>query len=70
MKEINPEIKRFWEKRGEVSGPTLIDSWECYLGKLPIRQIVTIAHGNKYYYEKEWYTEEQMLKILKMKAFL
>lgn len=67
MKE---EIKKFWEKKGSVVGPTLIDSWECYLGFGPIREIITIAHGDKYCYEKEWYSEEEMLRILKMKAFI
>ena len=67
---MNSEIKKFWEKLGHVSGPTLINSWEIYIGDGPIYRIETIAHGNKYRFENKWYSEEEMLRIVRLKAFL
>ena len=70
---MHPEIRKFWETTSEIVGPTLIGSYEIYVpvgGPLPIFRIETIAHGNKYRFDGKWYSEEEMLRLVKMKAFL
>lgn len=72
---MHPEIKDFWIKAGHTPHgghpPTYI--WEINIhlgGPLSIYLIETVCHGNRYRYNKEWYSEEEMLKIIKLKAFL
>jgi hypothetical protein len=68
---MHPEIKKFWEDAGHmVRGPTLINSYEIYVGQAPIWRIETIAHGNRYRFNSEWYSEEEMLRIVRLKAFI
>ena len=69
---MHPKIKEFWTKKRhhELVGPSFIDSWEVYIGEGLIRKIETVAHGNRYRYENEWYTEEEMLRLIEQKAFL
>lgn len=68
---MHPDIKKFWQNTGnEVVGPTLIDSYEMYIGKGFIRIIETIYHAGKYRFNKKWYSEEEMLKIIRQKAFI
>jgi len=68
---MNPLIKKFWEDAGHtVLGPSIIDSYEIHIGPGPIRLIEMIAHGNKYRFNKQWYSEEEMLRIIKLKAFV
>lgn len=72
---MHPEIKEFWEKTGhKLVGPTAIDSWEIYI-KLETWlgsafKIETVCHGDRYRFENEWYSEEEMLKLIKLKAFI
>jgi hypothetical protein len=74
--EIHPEIKKFWEEAGHtVVGPSLIDSWEIHIstdptGVWPLYRIEIICHGDRYRYNGQWYSEEEMLRIIKLKAFL
>lgn len=73
---MHPEIKRFWIETGhQLVGPTAINSWEIHiklgegwLGQLC--KIETVCHGNRYRFENEWYSEEEMLKLIKLKAFI
>jgi hypothetical protein len=68
---MNEEIRKFWEATGNrISGPSIIDSYELHIGTDSIYRIETIAHGNKYRYNKIWYTEEEMLRIIRLKAFI
>jgi len=68
---MHPEIRKFWEDAGHVvHGPSIIDTYEIYIGPGPARLIETIAHGNKYRFNKQWYSEEEALRIIKLKAFL
>lgn len=71
---MHAAIKKFWtKKRGyRLVGPTLIDSWEIHIpvgGPFNMFRIETVCHGDKYHYNNEWYSEAEMLKIVKMKAF-
>lgn len=69
---MNPLIRKFWEDTGHtVHGPSIIDSYTIYIGTAPsIFLIETIAHGNMYRFNKKWYFEEEMLRIIKIKAFI
>ena len=70
---MHPDIKKFWEDTGHtLHGPSLIDSWTIYVdtgGVIPIYLIETVCHGDRYRFKKEWYSEEEMLRIIKLKAF-
>jgi hypothetical protein len=70
---MHPDIKKFWNKKGHtlVGGHSPMYIWEIYIDLgmgVCISEIV--CHGNLYRFNKEWYSEEKMLKIIKMKAFL
>jgi hypothetical protein len=70
---MHPKIKEFWIKEGHTihGGHAPMYIWELYIEVGPgISIIETVCHGNKYRFNKEWYSEEEMLKIVKMKAFL
>jgi len=70
---MHPEIKKFWEATGhKLYGPSGIQSWEIhkYLGgPLGISLIETVCHGDKYQFQNKWYSEEEMLAIIKLIAF-
>ena len=69
--KMNPIIKKFWEDIGlTVHGPNAMDAYKVYIGKAPIHKIEIVAHGNKYRFDKKWYSEEEMLRIIKIKAFI
>lgn len=70
---IHPEIKKFWEDSGYVIDnkdqvessitrgyKSLPDGWTM---------LKIIAMSGSYHFNKQWYSEEQMLKIIKLKAF-
>ena len=68
---MNSLIRKFWENIGTVYGPSsIIESYNVYIGTGPIRKIEIVAHGNKYRFDKKWYSEEEMLRIIKIKAFI
>jgi hypothetical protein len=68
---MHPEIKKFWEDAGHIlHGPSLIESWEIHIGHAPIWRIETVCHGDRHRFNGEWYSEEEMLRIIKQKAFL
>lgn len=70
---MHPEIKKFWEYIGSVYGPSSIKSWEVHIplgGPFPLSRIEVICHGDRYRYNKNWYSEEQMLRIIRLKVFL
>ena len=71
---MNPEIRKFWEKVGELE--LLATSDEKY-------SLVICKHKNDftkvcitsstytiYYYNDSEYTEEEMLRLIKIHAFL
>lgn len=80
---MHPEIKKFWESEGysisnedqkmtgTVSGYKSIkvdaDSQYAIISK-----IETLAFGDRYRWPSngQWYSEEEMLRIIKQKAFL
>jgi hypothetical protein len=67
---MHPEIKKFWEDAGHtVLGPSIIETYEIHIGPGPGRLIQMIAHGNHHRFNKKWYSEEEMLRIIKLKAF-
>ncbi len=39
-------------------------------GPLPIARMDTLAFGDQHRFKEKWYSEEQMLRIIKLKAFL
>lgn len=68
---MHPEIKKFWENSGhELVGPSFIETWEILIGDGCIRRIETVCHGDSYRYNEKWYSEEEMLRIIRLKAFL
>jgi hypothetical protein len=68
---MNPLIRKFWEDAGKaVYGPNAKGSYTIYIGAEPIFLIETIAHGDMYRFNKKWYSEEEMLRIIKIKAFI
>jgi hypothetical protein len=82
---MHPDIQKFWEEIGEVdltlSAPIVY--WVVQMrhdGKL-FQQFVIAEEWNggpqdgpeqptKYRYDEEWYSEEEMLRLIKIKAFL
>ena len=70
---MHPKIKKFWISKRDHdlswSGPVM-DIWSVFIGCGNIRKIETVCHGDKYRFNGEWYSEEEMLKIIKMKAFI
>ena len=79
MNKIHPEIKLFWEKSGYVIEPLTpnIDeyldmSWWILKDNYPV-DTVAMTHKNKpaeYYMEGKKYSEEEMLHLVKLRAFL
>jgi hypothetical protein len=73
---MHPEIKEFWEKEGytfQDPSPIMDSQWASkgFKGKPSyIRQIDLLAHGDKYRFNEVWYSEEEMLRIVRMKAFI
>jgi hypothetical protein len=75
---MHPEIKKFWIEAGYIliggQPPTYI--WEIHINLgisglgIDVYRMETVCHGNKYRFNKEWYSEEEALKIVKLKAFL
>jgi hypothetical protein len=73
---MHPEIKKFWQDEGysipfqddpalgTVSGYKPIDG-APYISKIEI-----LAFGDKYRFKGEWYSEEEMLRIIHLKAFI
>lgn len=74
--ELNSEVKKFWEEAGyttrsHTSDNNLFVKW--FASKKESRLI--IAHlsdlfQNFYYLNGATYTEEEMLRVIKLKAFL
>jgi hypothetical protein len=72
---MHPDIKEFWIKAGytPIGGHSPTYIWEINIpmgGPLNISRIEVVCHGNKHRYNNEWYSEEEMLRIIKQKAFL
>lgn len=68
---MNSLIRKFWEAAGHtIYGPNGSGAYEVYIGAKPIRKIETIYHGDKYHFNEKWYSEEEMLRIIKIKAFI
>jgi hypothetical protein len=68
---MHPEIRKFWEDAGhKLIGPSLIDTWEIHRGPGPFYLIDVVCHGNRHRINKEWYSEEEMLRIIRLKAFI
>ena len=70
---MHPAIKEFWIKEGHtlIGGhpPTYI--WEVHIDLVMSMSLIeVVCHGNRHRYKKEWYSEEEMLRIIKQKAFL
>ncbi len=80
---MHPDIRKFWEDAGYViSEPGYIDSMgsRIQMGTITgykalspnpcICLIEVIAFGDKHRINGQWYSEEEMLKIIKLKAFI
>lgn len=71
---MHPEIKKFWQEAGYritneeqvlsgvVSG---IQQMSASIGRID-----TLAFGDRHRFNGVWYSEEQMLRIIRLKAFL
>ena len=77
---MNPEIRKFWEQIGDIDC-TLSAPIQYYVVETKNYCIMIAAIWNggpqdgpeqpaKYFYNKVKYTEEEMLKIIKLAAFL
>jgi hypothetical protein len=80
--DIHPDIRAFWERRGKI-GYDVLDSepvhllyWFIYPGiglDIAGTYIAYQPHGQetiRYSLNGESYTEEEMLRLIKLKAFL
>jgi hypothetical protein len=71
---MHSEIKKFWEDAGHFlyGGGGITDIWEIRipLSDLPIYRIEVVAHSNTYRFDGQWYSEEEALRIVRLKAFL
>jgi len=72
---MHPEIKKFWEATGHPlygSPSSIIGIWELHIhvgGPLSISRIEIVCHGDKHRFQNKWYSEEEMLAIIKLIAF-
>ena len=68
---MHPKIRKFWEDAGyTISENSIIDSQEGWKNNNPyIRLLETLRHGNRYRFNGKWYSEQEMLKIIKLSAF-
>jgi hypothetical protein len=69
---MHPEIKKFWYDDGyesviEETGGTIIGYMRLsdYCCRMD-----TLGFGDRCRYKGKWYSEEQMLRIIRLKAFL
>ena len=72
---MHPEIKKFWEDTGhELSGPSTLGVYALYIpidnSRFGSRHIQMVYYEGKYIFNKERYSEQEMLRIIKQKAFL
>lgn len=73
---MHPTIKKFWEDAGwDISnedqiGTGTVSGYKHIGGPWPISKIKTLAFGATYAFDDKWYSEEEMLRIVKLKAFL
>lgn len=70
---MHPEIKKFWNDIGHVvHGPTSMGSYEIHIPNknFSIYKIEIVCYGDEYRFNNRWYSEEEMFKIIKLKAFL
>ena len=81
---MHPEIKKFWEDAGYIieepgyitdpngdriqSGTVL--GYKRLDPNSSISRIETIAFGNQYRINNKWYSEEEMLIIIRLKVFI
>jgi hypothetical protein len=71
---MHPEIKKFWQDAGYRVGNDISGIIYGYKGlpggPLSIYKIETLAFGNRHRFNGIWYSEEEMLKIIRLKAFI
>jgi hypothetical protein len=72
---MHPTIKEFWIKSGHppMGGGPPCHIWEVNIhlgGPLQLSRVEIVCHGDKYRYNNQWYSEEEMLRIIELKAFL
>jgi len=81
---MHPEIKKFWEDAGySVTEPGYITDpkgEQIQLGTISgykkaaynsaVSKIETIAFGNQHRFNGKWYSEEDMLRIIRLKIFI
>lgn len=81
---MHPEIKKFWKdagysiesEPGYITDPGgnriqlgTITAYKKTDLKFAVSKIETIAFGDQHRFNGEWYSEEEMLRIIKLKAF-
>jgi hypothetical protein len=71
---MHPEIKKFWEDIGYTIEPGDARIQAIYGQRKPnefgIRKIEVLMFNNEYRFQTRWVSEEEMLKIIKLKAFI
>ena len=72
---MHPDIKKFWEDSGHNISVYVIGDERLWIarknGELSGGHIIYHHTGSdEYYWDHSWYNEEEMLRIVKLKAFL
>lgn len=70
---MHPDIKAFWIAEGltPMGGISPTFTWEVHIDLgMSIYRIEVVCHGNRHRYKNKWYSEEEMLRLIKQKAFL
>jgi hypothetical protein len=72
---MHPQIKKFWRDAGyrveknDITG-TIYGYKGLPGGPISISKIETLAFGNRHRFNGIWYSEEEMLRIIRLKAFI
>ena len=73
---MHPEIKKFWQDEGySISNEDqttfgTVSGYKTVINAPFISMIETLAFGDQYRFKGEWYSEEEMLRIIRLKAFI
>lgn len=64
---MHVEIKKFWEEAGYTVNEV---DWISLITAQKDDCLETIAFGDTYKFKNKWYSEEEMLRIIRLKAFM
>lgn len=73
---MHPDIRKFWEAAGyrienaDQIGTGVVSGVKRTSSKFDVSIIEVIGFGDRHRFNKVWYSEEEMLRLIKMKALL